>query len=103
MQTYATGSTAMFAVRFVDGDNAAVGLCYRTYLDRYERRVEGTAKMEDKTMNLSIPGFPFEMVVTVIRKPQVSRGKLSLRGLLLLVMFLTIFTWFGIRVFDRYA
>jgi hypothetical protein len=59
--------------------------------------------MEDKTMNLSIPGFPFEMVVTVIRKPQVSRGKLSLRGLLLLVMFLTIFTWFGIRVFDRYA
>jgi hypothetical protein len=54
-------------------------------------------------MNLSIPGFPFEMVVTVIRKPQVSRGKLSLRGLLLLVMFLTIFTWYGLRVFDRYA
>jgi hypothetical protein len=47
--------------------------------------------------------FPFEMVVTVIRKPQVSRGKLSLRGLLLLVMILTIFTWFGIRAFDRYA
>ena len=54
-------------------------------------------------MNLSIPGFPFEIVVTVIRKPQVSRGKLSLTGLLLSVMFLTIFTWCGIRVFDRYA
>jgi hypothetical protein len=54
-------------------------------------------------MNLGIPGFPFEMVVTVIRKPQVSRGKFSLRGLLLLVMFLTTFTWYGLRVFDRYA
>jgi hypothetical protein len=54
-------------------------------------------------MKLGIPGFPFEVVVTVIRKPPDSRWRLSLRGLLLLVMFATIFTWCGIGVFDRYA
>ena len=54
-------------------------------------------------MKLGIPGFPFEVVVTVIRKPPASRWRLSLRGLLLLVMFATIFTWCGIGVFDRYA
>jgi hypothetical protein len=54
-------------------------------------------------MKLAIPGFPFEMVVTLIRKPSALRWRLSMRGLLLLVMFATIFTWCGIGVFDRYA
>jgi hypothetical protein len=52
-------------------------------------------------MKLGIPGFPFEVVVTLIRKPSALRWRLSLRGLLLL--FATIFTWCGIGVFDRYA
>jgi hypothetical protein len=44
-------------------------------------------------MKLGIPGFPFEVVVTLIRKPSALRWRLGLRGLLLLVMFATIFTW----------
>ena len=54
-------------------------------------------------MKLGIPGFPFEVVVTLVRKPSALRWRLSLRGLLLSVMFATIFTWCGIGVFDRYA
>jgi hypothetical protein len=70
---------------------------------RYEGQNEGTATTEDRTMKLGIPGFPFEVVVALIRKPSALRWRLSLRGLLLLVMFATIFTWCVIGVFDRYA
>jgi hypothetical protein len=53
-------------------------------------------------MTLSIPGLPFEVVVTLSRKPPAAQWRLSLKGLLLFVMFAAIFTWSGIGVFDRY-
>jgi len=51
-------------------------------------------------MKLNIPGFPFEVVVTLVRKPPAFRWKLSVRGLLIIVMVAALFTWCGLGVFD---
>src|SRR3954464_3080365 len=54
-------------------------------------------------MKLDIPGLPFEVVVTAVRKSPASRWKLSVRGLLMWVMISAISTWCGIGIFDRYV
>jgi hypothetical protein len=58
---------------------------------------------EDKAMKLNIPSFPVEVVVTLVRKPPASRWKLSVRGLLIIIVVAALSTWGGLGVFDHYV
>jgi hypothetical protein len=54
-------------------------------------------------MKLNIPCSPFEINVTVARKPDTPWGRLGLRGLMILVAIAAFCAWLAPGILDRYA
>jgi hypothetical protein len=54
-------------------------------------------------MKLNIPCSPFEMTISVARRPDARWGRLGLRGLLILVALAAFCVWSGIGIHERYA